>query len=72
MGSRVVVTMGAKVTVHRLTLQAQRGLGSRLTHLLGNNDTSMAIKDIASLPWEVTIIIIPHLTRRPHPGGAVC
>ena len=44
-GSRVVVTMGAKVTVHRLTLQgqAQRGLGSRLTHVLGNNDISMAI-----------------------------
>ena len=70
MGSRVVVTMGAKVTVHRLTLQAQRGLGSRLTHLLGNNDTSMAIKNI--VPCQVTIIIIPHLTRRPHPGGAVC
>ena len=44
-GSRVVVTMGAKVTVHRLTLQgqAQRGLGSRLTHVLGNNVIPMAI-----------------------------
>ena len=44
MGSRVVVTMGAKVTVHRLTLQGQRGLGSRLTHLLGNNNVILIWK----------------------------
>lgn len=44
-GSRVVVTMGAKVTVHRLTLQAQRGLGSRLTHLLGGHTREVLCVD---------------------------